>query len=214
MPPEPIVHRPPAPLVPPTPSSDIRQKFGYWQGERFIPMSANGQPGDNRDQDFMVDLEPPTPDKLFTLRGEEKLKEFIEQEYRKFDPNTKATFPPASTLVPPGVVFTGRQYPASSTETVPAYLCHQPLYFEEKNSERYGWEMGVWQPIISAANFYKDLAFLPYKMGAEHPCSCVTNAGKCLPGDCVPYILYVSPFSWKGVAYETGTIIGGAAVIP
>jgi hypothetical protein len=199
----------------PTTNTEHKRTFGYWQGDRFIPVGTNGQPVPSQSVDeFTIPLDPPTPEQLFQHRGEQGLYEYVLEEYRKIDPNLKPQFPPAAQLVAAGVTFTGRPMPPAASQTFPGYLCYQPLYFEEKNAERYGWEFGVWQPFISAGYFYKDLAFLPYNMGTTPPWSCVTNAGLCLPGDCVPYTFYVPPFSWRGVAAETGTLVGGAAAWP
>lgn len=202
----------------PSPMSDMRTAIGVWQGDRFIPTPPPQTPPATQPQrrDTLINLDPPTHDELFQLRGERGLYNLIVQDYRKLEnrPDVTPNFPPTGQLVAAGVKYEPRQMPPSQITVVPAYLCHQPLYFEEKNSERHGWEMGIWQPFISAGTFYKDLAFLPYKMGLDNPFSCVTNVGKCLPGDCVPYILYVTPFTWKGAALEAGTIIGGGALWP
>jgi hypothetical protein len=56
-------------------------------------------------------------------------------------------------------------WPASS-------LCHNPLYFEEKGSERYGRSFGVAQPFVSAGHFLGNIALLPLKMTIHPPRSC------------------------------------------
>jgi hypothetical protein len=199
----------------PSPSS----LYGTWQGDRFIPHPVHfqdekpkleSQPGKN---ELDIQLEPPSREQLFQLKGERSLEKEVVEYYQRTE-NRTVTFPVTGVLAPPGVFYQKPVMPPARTEVVPSYLCHHPLYFEEKNSERYGWEMGIWQPFISAGTFYKDLAFLPYKMGLDHPLSCVTNVGKWQPGDCVPYILYVTPFTWKGAALESATVIGGGAVWP
>jgi len=63
------------------------------------------------------------------------------------------------TLEPRQFVETTMTFKASGS-------CHKPLYFEEPQLERYGHEWGpVVQPVISTANFVKNVAILPYKMG-------------------------------------------------
>ncbi len=63
-------------------------------------------------------------------------------------------------------------------------FCHQPLYFEQVNVERYGHNAGCLQPAVSAAHFFITIPMLPYKMGQDHPCDCVYTLGHSRPGDC------------------------------
>jgi len=54
-------------------------------------------------------------------------------------------------------------------------LCHDPLYFEEINAERYGNSFGDYlQPFVSAGHFYGTIGLLPLKMVAEHPLPATT----------------------------------------
>ena len=46
----------------------------------------------------------------------------------------------------------------------PAYVVYRRLYFEEKNAERYGWELGMFQPAVSTLYFFKDVALLPHNI--------------------------------------------------
>src|SRR5207249_5848746 len=86
--------------------------------------------------------------------------------------------------------YYGRAWPKTKMAVEPGYVCHGRLFFEELNSERYGWEVGLFQPMLSSLYFYKDLALLPMH-AFTHPQRCYDcSAGKCLPGDPVPYLLY------------------------
>ena len=96
----------------------------------------------------------------------------------------------------------------------PGYVCHERLYFEEPNSERYGWEIGPLQPFVSTGYFVWDLAKLPYNIGTR-PCQRFeANAGYCLPGDPVPYLIYPVEASLTGGLLEAGTIVGLYAIFP
>ncbi|MGE3804360.1 MAG: hypothetical protein AB7K24_06785 [Gemmataceae bacterium] len=96
----------------------------------------------------------------------------------------------------------------------PNFVCYRPLYFEDKNTERYGWDFSIFQPIVSTGKFYLDLVTLPYQMGAHPPCFCECNTGYFLPGDPVPYMLYVPPPSLAGAAAQTAVVVGGVAIFP
>jgi hypothetical protein len=56
------------------------------------------------------------------------------------------------------------------------------------------------------------VATFPYNFGRNPPWTCECNTGYYLPGDCVPYLLYVPPFDVCGTALELGVILGGIAV--
>jgi hypothetical protein len=76
---------------------------------------------------------------------------------------------------------------------------HNPLYFEEANLERYGYQCGdrcccctcgrecCLQPAASAAHFYGALLALPYCMFEQCPGDCVYTLGHYRPGDCNPW---------------------------
>ena len=104
-----------------------------------------------------------------------------------------------------------RVRPPQETTVVPYVVCYQPLYFEDKNSERYGWHIPLVQPLISTGKFYLDTLLLPYNMGVRFPWQCECNSGYPLPGDPVPYMIYLPPWSWKGAALEAGAVTGGMA---
>ncbi|HVT26666.1 MAG TPA: hypothetical protein VHE81_01485 [Lacipirellulaceae bacterium] len=67
-------------------------------------------------------------------------------------------------------------------------FCHQPLYFEEANLERYGYGCDCClQPAASAFHFFGTIPVLPYCMVAECPGDCVYTLGHYRPGDCNPW---------------------------
>ena len=93
-------------------------------------------------------------------------------------------------------------------------LCHQPLYFEEVNLERYGYSHGVAQPMVSAAHFFGTIPALPYLMAANPPRECIYTLGHYLPGSCAPYHVYYPPLSLKGAVVEAGVMTGLFFVLP
>jgi hypothetical protein len=110
--------------------------------------------------------------------------------------------------------FAPRVFAPATMRVEANYLCYDRLYFEDKNSERYGWELGPLQPFVSAAKFYADLLSLPYNVGTR-PCQRFeTNAGYCLPGDPVPYLIYPVELSVTGGLLQAGTVVGLYAIFP
>jgi hypothetical protein len=151
--------------------------------------------------------------RLFRLESEAALFERVRQEAR--DRGEQAEFPRRIDLPEPDRPYQpGRPWRPSLVLVQPYVVCYHPLYFEEKNTERYGWDLSIFQPLVSTAAFYADLAILPYRMGVQPPWTCECNAGYFLPGDPVPYYFYVPPFSWKGAALQAAVVAGGIAALP
>lgn len=162
--------------------------------------------------DIQVQLEPPGLDRVTRRESEASLQERMRQEARGRRPLDRIDFPPEPILSTEK--YAGRSFPPTVEVAEPNYVCHQRLYFEEKNSERYGWDLGIIQPLVSAAWFYGDLALLPYHIGTA-PCrKYECSAGYCLPGDSVPYLLYPPDLSLTGAALETGGIFSLFAIFP
>jgi len=95
------------------------------------------------------------------------------------------------------------------------YVVHRRLHFEERNAERYGWDLGIIQPFVSTMYFYKDVLLWPNSLAS----GCAygfwdTNAGKCLPGSPTPYFLYPPGLTVTGGAVEGAVITGAAFIIP
>jgi hypothetical protein len=103
---------------------------------------------------------------------------------------------------------------------------HNPLYFEEVNLERYGYQCGdrscccscgrecCLQPVVSAAHFFGTIPALPYCMAADCPCDCVYTLGHYRPGDCNPWRYNWPPCDpWAGLA-AGGFWIGMIAAFP
>jgi hypothetical protein len=160
---------------------------------------------------YPIQLDIPVPERVFRIESEAALRERIRQEYRQR--GDRAQFPQVDPLGPTGV-YAGRQWPTMATYRVPPWVCYNPLYFEDLNTERYGWDLCIFQPIVSTGKFYLDTLLWPYNIGVNPPWACEFNTGYYLPGDEVPYFIYVPPWSWKGAALETAVAVGGVAIFP
>ncbi len=184
-----------------------------------IELLALQQPGAGKqpspaDQgaEYTFMLEPPGRDRLFRLDSEGALFERMQQEARQRSPGERLTFPDEKPVT--NQRFVARNWTPMQMLVEPNYVCYDRLYFEEKNSERYGWDLGAISPLVSAATFYKDLALWPYHAFTD-PCrryEC--SAGYCLPGDPVPYLWYPPQWSLTGLMAEAGAAIGLAYAIP
>ncbi len=94
-------------------------------------------------------------------------------------------------------------------------LCHQPLYFEETNAERYGYTSSYFfQPLISAGRFFLTIPALPYKMVVDRPHDCIYTLGQYRPGSCVPRRWNHLPLDIAAATVEVGVIAGLILLIP
>jgi hypothetical protein len=103
---------------------------------------------------------------------------------------------------------------------------HNPLYFEEANLERYGYQCGdrcccctcgkecCLQPAVSAAHFFGTIPALPYCIAAECPCDCVYTLGHYRPGDCNPWRCIWPPCDPWAAAAAGGFWVGMIAAFP
>ncbi len=96
----------------------------------------------------------------------------------------------------------------------PGFVVHRRLHFEEKNAERYGWDFGPVQPILSSAYFAKDVLLWPGHLMSNFRERYDTNAGKCLPGTPVAYYLYPPEITLHGGLWETAAVIGTVLLLP
>jgi hypothetical protein len=91
--------------------------------------------------------------------------------------------------------------PLKKAQVEPYYVCYGPLSFEQRNSERYGWDLGPVQPPLSAGVFYVDLVTAPLKWMCNPWRTEECSAGQCLPGDPVPYLVEL-PYAgsqWRAI---------------
>ncbi len=102
-------------------------------------------------------------------------------------------------------------------------FCHQPLYFEEINLERYGYQCGdkcclgyecCLQPAASAAHFFGTIPVLPYCMTVECPGDCIYTLGHYRPGSCPPWRWHWPPCDIVAADAEAGVLTGLIFAIP
>ena len=212
-----------APTPPPNPAAPPATAFPYTgraaPGLRGSIQSAAYQlppaPPRRPTEDILeygIELEPPGPARVFKLDSEASLQERMRQEARQRPVPDRITFPEEPVL--------GREpQPRRTFRPItmlvePNYVCYGRLYFEQKNLERYGWDLGPVTPFLSAGAFFFDVAMLPYHLGTE-PCRCYEcSAGYCLPGDPVPLLLYPPELSLTGALAEAAVVTGLVAIFP
>ncbi len=156
--------------------------------------------------------ELPGRERLFRLESEAALQERIRQQGRKRVPMERIFFPEEPVVSKDA--YQRRNWPVTPRYVEPNYVCYGRLLFEEKNSERYGWDLGLLQPLVSAGVFFADVVALPYHI-ATSPCRWYEcSAGYCLPGDPVPYMLYPPELSATGAVVEAGAVLALIAIFP
>ncbi len=125
-------------------------------------------------------------------------------------------FPSLSPVVPPGTQFVTRTGTFAPQRAVyePGFVVHRRLHFEEKNTERYGWDLGFATPFVSAAYFYKDVLLWPNSLASGAVTGFWdTSAGKCLPGSPTPYYLYPPGLTITGTTTEALVVTGASLVL-
>jgi hypothetical protein len=208
----------PAPVLAPAEVSSIRP--GLEEVSSIRPAAFQQPPEKGRDmrapsealeEEVQIQLEPPGPEAVFKRESERNFMERLRQISRQ-QKTTRYDFPDEPVLSTEK--YAGRNFPPMNQLVEPNYLCYGRLLFEDKNSERYGWDLGFIQPFVSTGIFFWDMVALPYH-SATAPCRCFEcNAGYCLPGDPVPYLLYPPELSLTGLAWEAGVVVALFAIFP
>ena len=162
--------------------------------------------------EYQIQLEPPGIERVTRRESERNLQERMKQEARQRPNVERIEFPPEPPLSTE--TYKGREFPPLTEVVEPHYVCYERLFFEDKNSERYGWDLGFVQPVLSAGIFFWDVAWLPYKLGVDPGRKFECSAGYCLPGDPVPYLVYPPRLSLTGTIFEAGTIVAGFGIFP
>jgi hypothetical protein len=149
----------------------------------------------------------------------------VQEENRRRDPMLKFSpddpswrFPALPVINPLGLPYVTKAvregYEPRKAVYEPLFVVHRRLHFEEKNTERYGWDMGILQPFLSTAYFYKDVLLWPNSLASGLEIGFWdTNAGKCLPGSPVPYYLYPPGLTITGMLFEGGIITGTGFIL-
>jgi hypothetical protein len=159
----------------------------------------------------LIQLIPPGPERVFRLDTEADLILRMKQEARQRVPPERIDFPDEPVLSKEE--YAGRSWPLRDLLVEPNYVCYHKLLFEDINTERYGWEFGPLQPLLSTLEFFGDTVTMPYHLGMD-PCRTEVSAGHCLPGDPVPYLIYPPELSITGATAEAATILTLVAVFP
>ncbi len=107
-----------------------------------------------------------------------------------------------------------RPWPPFTYAYVAPGLCHRPLYFEEPNVERYGYQLGCVQSVVSGAHFFATVPFLPYKMVLSRPHDCRYTLGQYRPGDYTPFQRTRFVWDTKAAAAQMGVVVGLVFLIP
>jgi hypothetical protein len=141
---------------------------------------------------FIIQLQPPGPDRLFRLESESAFQERIRQSTprRPFEPVIFPEEPVLSTSDQPPA----RAWPATPCRVEPNYVCYDPLFYQQKYFERYGWDLGILSPFVSLGAFWYDALMVPYHLTTVPCCGEECSAGYCLPGDPTP--LRLDPPHW------------------
>jgi hypothetical protein len=178
-------------------------------GQRQPPRpkySADGEP------EFTVRTDLPGNDLLFRRESEDQMFDRIRLEAHTQPGGQRVTFPervPVSREP-----WTPRQFPQAVERIEPSFVMHRRLLFEQKNFDRYGWELGALQPFISTGKFGYDVATLPYHWASRPLRRWDSSAGKCQPGDDTPLYLYREQLSAFGLAAQAGTVALGFLAFP
>jgi hypothetical protein len=165
-----------------------------------------GSRKDEDESDFPVTKELPALDRLTRRESEKDLFNRIRQETRRKPGSERALFPEETPVTKE--TYTARQFPPTQGIVEPCYVAHGRLIFEQTNFERYGYDFGFFQPAVSTAVFAFDLLTLPYQYSKRPFQQLETSAGKCLPGDPVPMMLYPPEASLTGLLGEFGVGVG------
>jgi hypothetical protein len=149
-----------------------------------------------------ISTKPPSPDVLFRVESEAAWRKRMVAEANQRKASAPI-FPPEPVPESP---FAGRAWPRQAVFAEPSYVCYGHLLFEQINAERYGWDLGPIHMLVSPAIFFLDVAVLPYNLAAHACCPCECSSGYCLPGSCVPLMLYPPELSASGAIAEAATI--------
>ena len=172
-----------------------------------------GAGGEDEKKEFQVQVDPPGLQRLSQLDSDAKLRERIRQETLERTSDEPVVFPEEPILS--REIYAGRVglWPVRQLVVEPNYVVYKKLYFQQLNTERYGWDLGPISPLVCTAKFYADLAFAPMTFGAR-PCERDASTGYFLPGDPVPLMAYPPEITVTGTALEVAVVLALIAVFP
>lgn len=212
-------HLPTLPAMPassPAPSPALTLPSMSAMLQQTPPPAGNDDTG--KLSDFGVETEPPKLERLYRLESEAELRKRISTEIQKRPalpggtPEKEVKFPDYKRLTDEEYVM--RKAGGLIKQIEPNFVVHDRLYFTDLNSERYGWDFGMIQPLWSAGAAMKDFALFPYNYAARPHQRFEASAGHCYPGDPVPYLIYPMEMSATGAGWETLAFCAAFALIP
>jgi hypothetical protein len=221
---------------PPTASLNIADAVSNQTAVEPVVLSAATEPAENRTPDGAPAANPLPANPPFSAAEEVAVQEQKSPRMlRSFRPITQVT---ANAALPPGLLpeeaepQEGQPQPEQTPDVgdmrfeggwaesnylwSATRLCHGPLYFEEINLERHGYQCNPFlQPLVSGAHFFLTVPTLPYQVVAHPPCECIYTLGYYRPGDCVPWRRQC-PYPWdpRAAAVEAATAVGLVFLIP
>ncbi|MDO4550682.1 MAG: hypothetical protein Q4C96_05470 [Planctomycetia bacterium] len=111
--------------------------------------------------------------------------------------------------------FPVRQFAGTQFTWTAPNVCHNPLYFEQPDLERYGHSAGpILQPILSGAQFILTIPALPSLVAMNPVNECQYPLGHYRPGSCAPYKWNPLPVSLRSAIAEGGIATGLVFLIP
>jgi hypothetical protein len=93
-------------------------------------------------------------------------------------------------------------------------FCYRPLYFEEVNLERYGYDWGLLQPGISALRFYGNAAVLPYRLTTQRSSFCTYHQHAYRPGGPAPRECRRPELRVDAATVQAAAVVGLIFLIP
>jgi hypothetical protein len=178
-----------------------------------LPVQAYGQTvPESAASEYQYLVQPPGPEALYKLESESEFFVRLGQEWRDQGHKDRLVFP--TEPIVSNEVYLGRAWPGYALTVEPNYVNYGRLLFEQPNYERYGWDLGVLDPPLSAGKFFLDVALLPYHAFTDPFRHFESSAGYCLPGDPVPLLLYPPECSLSGAMAEAASVLGTLAVFP
>ena len=164
----------------------------------------------DNENDYKIRIETPGIELWSRLDSEPVLQKRLIQEGLE----RGQVMPPLPTPTPVYQKFAPRAFVCRTAYTEPNFVNYNRLYYEEKNAERYGWDLGFISPFVSTIYFFKDTILFPSNF-ASYPFSRFeTSAGQCQPGDAVPYLLYPPEVTLTGGVAEVAIVLGLLALFP
>ena len=115
---------------------------------RQAKTQKGGSVGEEEKKEFQVQTDPPGLERLSQLDSDRKLEERIRQETLDRTDREQVVFPEEPILS--REVYAGRVglWPVRQLVVEPNYVVYRKLFFQQLNTERYGWDLGPISPLV------------------------------------------------------------------